>query len=159
VTDCDQDYGLAPVKMYEDQITDLNFHVADEMTIAHDLLIRYTAILTSIVYRWGTMICGGASDKPDVTAIRSDTDATMCRRYLRAVRQLDATLDYLAVISDRFESVLPDRANMRLPVAMLGGVKGGAKSYARMILDEAEEKIVPLIERRLKATSVPGQWQ
>jgi hypothetical protein len=131
VTDCDQDYGLAPVKMFKDQIVDLNFHVADtEMIVGRDEIVKYTAMLASVVYRWGTMICGGASDKPDVTAIRTDTDATMCRRYLRAVRQLNATLDYLVVIGDTFEAKRPD-PKYPLPVEMLGGVRGGVKSYAR----------------------------
>jgi hypothetical protein len=159
LTDCDQDYGLAPVKMYEDQIADLDHHVTDEMLLGRDKLIEYAAGLAADVWAMGHTLCNGASTEPDVVALLPDTTAEQCRRYRLAVRQLAATLDYLAVISDRFESVLPDRADTRLPAAMLGGIHGGAKCYAKAIAEEAEHKYIPLIERRLKAASVPGHWQ
>jgi hypothetical protein len=158
VTDCDQDRGFAPVRMYRDQVTDLDFHVADEMVVGRDKLIEYTAGLAATVWAMGHMLCNGASAVPDEVAILPDTTAEQCRRYLKAARQLAATVDYLAAISDRFEAVMPD-AKYPLPFAMLGGVQGGTRSYAGMILDEAERKYIPLIERRLKAASVPGRWQ
>jgi hypothetical protein len=151
-----EDDGITPVRMFKDQVTDLNFHLAD-VPCFREKLVEYTAGLAAVVYKWGNWITCGASDKPDEVAIRSDTDATMCRKYLLAVRQLAATLEYLAVISDHFESVRPDRSHP-LPDAMLGGVHGGTKSLATMILSE-QQKVVPLVECRLKAASVPGRWQ
>jgi hypothetical protein len=138
------------VRMWDDQRYDLDFHLADtEMIIARADLVKYVASLAAVFYRWGQELTNGASDKPDVTALLPDVDAEQCRRYLKLAHQLDTALCHCRLISDHFERVRPK--GVPLPVSCLG-VLGGMKCYATLILEEAQRKIVPLVEARLGLT-------
>jgi hypothetical protein len=142
-------------RLYNEVAYDLRCHLErTDMLISRDKLIEYVASTASVFHKWGNMICGGASTEPDVTALRDDTDAEMCRKYLRLAHQLDTALCHCRLISDTFERMLPVIADgpilreVPLPVSCLGK-NGGLKSYATMLLEEGQRKIVPLVERRL----------
>jgi hypothetical protein len=138
-------------RMWEDQRYDLDFHLADtEMIIARADLVKYVASLAVVFHRWGSMLTCGASDKPDVTALLPDVEAEDLRRYLKLAHQLDTAICHCRLISDHFERVRP-AVKYPLPVSMLG-VLGGTKCYATLILEEAQRKIVPLVEARLGLT-------